>query len=245
PGPPLGRQLAALRHDERAHLGRHVLEELDRDLVAADALDRVQLDPAPVDAHLVLRPELIGDVGRRDRAEERAGRAGLHVEAQLDLAEPLADRLRILERLRLVPGAPLLDLARLDDAGRSRLVGEPARQQEVARVSARDVHNLAAEADLVDVLAEDDLHLAAVRDVGQQRHLTCTLDCDRDLALVPPARAGDAPRADLALLRDVAPQLVRVLVVDLGDLLLAEVTAALADRPGCAGTLAPRLPVAV
>src|SRR5437588_302676 len=85
----------------------------------------------------------------------------------------------------------------------------------------------------------------AVRDVGQQRHLTCTLDRDRDLALVPPARAGDAPRADLALLRDVAPQLVRVLVVDLGDLLLAEVTAALADRPGCAGTLAPRLPVAV
>src|SRR5215218_7305138 len=37
------------------------------------------------------------------------------------------------------------------------------------------------------------------------------------------ARAGDPARTDLALLRDVPPQLVEVLVVDLVDLLLAEV----------------------
>src|SRR5947209_13657130 len=44
-----------------------------------------------------------------------------------------------------------------------------------------------------------------------------------------PARAGDAPAADLALLRDVPAELIDVLVVDLRDLVLAEVTVAPLD----------------
>src|SRR2546430_32460 len=47
---------------------------------------------------------------------------------------------------------------------------------------------------------------------------------------MPPAGAGDPAGADLALLRDVAAQLVLVLVVDFLDLLFAEVTVALSDR---------------
>src|SRR5215211_3208686 len=81
---------------------------------------------------------------------------------------------------------------------------------------------------------------ASVRHVGQQRHLAGALDRDRHLALVAPARARDAPRADLALLRDVAPQLVVVLVVDFLDLLAAEV-AVLAPRAAEAARAA-RLP---
>src|SRR5439155_19886068 len=50
------------------------------------------------------------------------------------------------------------------------------------------------------------------------------LDRDCALPLVPAARAGDPTRADLPLLRYVAPKLVNVLVVDLVDLVLAEVT---------------------
>src|SRR5207248_140175 len=57
---------------------------------------------------------------------------------------------------------------------------------------------------------------------------------------VPAARAGDPPRADLALLRDVAAELVDVLPVDLVDLVLAEV-AALA-LPGLARAAGARLP---
>src|SRR5207245_4439530 len=64
--------------------------------------------------------------------------------------------------------------------------------------------------------------LAAFRDVRQKRHLSCALDGDGHLPLVPPARAGDAPGADLAPLRDVPAQLVHVLVIDLVDLVLAE-----------------------
>src|SRR6185436_4173810 len=51
---------------------------------------------------------------------------------------------------------------------------------------------------------------------------------------VAAARARDAAVADLALLRDVAPQLVDVLVIHLRDLVLAEV-AALASPAGGPG----------
>src|SRR5262245_56444762 len=49
---------------------------------------------------------------------------------------------------------------------------------------------------------------------------------------MPAAGARDPPVADLPLLRDVAAQLVDVLVVDLLDLLLAEVTGLPLDGPG-------------
>src|SRR5690348_16804113 len=73
--------------------------------------------------------------------------------------------------------------------------------------------------------------LGAFCDVRQQRHLACSLDGGRDLHLVPAAGAGDAAAADLALLGDVAAQLVDVLVVDLRDLLLAEEAVAAPDLP--------------
>src|SRR6266508_7001095 len=65
--------------------------------------------------------------------------------------------------------------------------------------------------------------IALVGNVRQQRHLACALHCYCNLPLVAAAGAGDPARADLALLGDVPPQLVEVLVVDLVDLLLAEV----------------------
>src|SRR5262249_60082842 len=50
--------------------------------------------------------------------------------------------------------------------------------------------------------------------------------------LVAPAGARDAARADLPLLRDVAPELGDVLVVDLVDLVAAEVAALPSARSG-------------
>src|SRR5207253_11463900 len=114
----------------------------------------------------------------------------------------------------------------------------------VARIAAGDVDDLAAQPDLLDVCQEDDLHRLA-RDVGQQGHLARALDSDSDLALVSPAGAGDPPRADLALLRDVAAELVDVLVVDVVDLLAAEVAVALPGlavaKPGPLAAASPLL----
>ena len=154
----LRRKLASFGDDERPDFDRHVLEELDGHLVAADPLDRVAADLAPVDAHLVFLPELVGDVGRRDRPEQRAGRAGLDVEAELQLSKTLRDRLGVLEGFRLVLRTPPFDLLNLRHTRGRRLVGEAARKQEVPCVAPRDVHDLAAQANLVEVLAEDDLH---------------------------------------------------------------------------------------
>ena len=39
-----------------------------------------------------------------------------------------------------------------------RHLGEPAGKQEVARIPARDVHDLAAETEMVDVCLENDFH---------------------------------------------------------------------------------------
>ena len=64
--------------------------------------------------------------------------------------------------------------------------------------------------------------LGSFGDVRQQCHLARPLDGGRHLDLVSPAGARDAAAPDLALLRDVAPELVDVLVVDLRDVLLAE-----------------------
>ena len=83
PGPPARR---------RAQLGDDVGEDLERNRVAADPLDRVHLELAAVDADLLLLPEPVGDVRRCDRAEERAGRAGVDVEAKLGRLEPRGDR---------------------------------------------------------------------------------------------------------------------------------------------------------
>ena len=224
----LGRQLAALGDDGDPQRGGHVREELDRDLVAADPLDRLgQVDLAPVDRIFARLPDSsamsvgvtepksvpVGPAWTSKRSSAASSRCAISC---------ACSKLCASCRARL-----LLALAQLGDLRRRRGLRELARQQVVARVAARDVDDLAAQAELLDVLEQDDFHAQPV-DVGEQRHLARPLDRDRDLPLVAAARAGDAPRADLALLGDVAPELVDVLVVDLLDLLAAEVAVALA-----------------
>src|SRR5262249_28285105 len=102
--------------------------------------------------------ELVGDVRRRHRPEQRPGRPGLHVEAQDGLAEHLGDLGRLLGRTCLVPGALLVDALDLRDPAGRRDLREPPREQVVAGVAALDVDDLAAQAELLDVLEQDDLH---------------------------------------------------------------------------------------
>ena len=161
-GDLLGRQLAAVGQDadhERRHLRLDLLEDPHRHRVAADALDRLrELDLPAVDAHLVLLPELVRDVRGGHRAEERAGRAGLHLEAQLRLLEHLLDLARLVGRRRLVARAVRLALLELAQPRRRRLLGQPPRQQEVPGVAPRDVDDVSAQTDVLDVLEEDELH---------------------------------------------------------------------------------------
>src|SRR5215472_13293497 len=64
--------------------------------------------------------------------------------------------------------------------------------------------------------------LAGGAGVRQHRHLTGVLDGRGDVALVLGAVAGDPPGPYLASVGDELPQQARVLVIDVGDLFLAE-----------------------
>src|SRR4029079_8025558 len=102
--------------------------------------------------------ELLGDVRRRDGAEELALFADARREGELHLLEPLRD---------VVRGAAALVLARLEavtllrdplEVARRRLVGEAARQQEVACVSVLDRDDVAWLSQVLDCLTENDFH---------------------------------------------------------------------------------------
>ena len=140
--------------------GRHVGEELDRDLVAADPLDRlVEVDLAAVDADLAPSPDLVRDV-RRASPSRRASLSGpaftsnrSSVSSSFARARCACSKVYASWRARRPRAAPARP------PRRRRRLGQTPRKQEVARVPARDVHDLAAEADLLDVLEQDDLHL--------------------------------------------------------------------------------------
>src|SRR5262249_36388455 len=66
------------------------------------------------------------------------------------------------------------------------------------------------------------LHSASRARVGQQRHLASVLDRGGDIALVLGAVSGHPAGADFAAVGDELAQQRRVLVVDVGEFLLAE-----------------------
>src|SRR5882757_6966941 len=69
--------------------------------------------------------------------------------------------------------------------------------------------------------------VASIRDVRNQRDLTCTLDRRLQLSLMLGTGTGDPARQNLAALGHKGPQQLDVLVVDVVDLVRAE----LADFP--------------
>ena len=111
---PIGKFLGALAPKTAPELGAIAIRE---------AIARAAIDPATIDADLPRSPQLVGDVGWRDRAEQHALRACLDLEAEHGLRQGLGDRLRLLDRPGLVP-RPLrvatLDLRHERRGGRIR-----------------------------------------------------------------------------------------------------------------------------
>jgi hypothetical protein len=70
-----------------------------------------------------------------------------------------SDLVRLLGASSLVPRTLRLDALELRDAGGGRSLRQPAREEVVARVPAGDVDDVPAQAELLDVLEEDDVHL--------------------------------------------------------------------------------------
>src|SRR4051794_16575394 len=152
------RRALALRLDDDRDLGRHPREDLDRDLVGPERLERlVELDLVSVDVDAAAR-QRVGDVLRRDRAVELA--------ALTDLDAHREGRARDARRCDLGFLALALPfvLATRDvvlpctvrAAGGGH--GERVWDEEVGRIAVGDLLHLPALAQLGHVLREDDLH---------------------------------------------------------------------------------------
>src|SRR5918997_2069111 len=148
----------SLRRDDRLHVRGHALVHLDRDHVGTGGPDRLlERDLAPVDANAARLLDRVDDFLRGDRPEQ----ATIFARGVRDGQDGLAQQLRVLARpLRGLPACPLRGLGaplRLGDGPRGGWLGEPARRQVVAQVPWRDVDDLTAAAERVDVLEEDRL----------------------------------------------------------------------------------------
>src|SRR5260221_6111647 len=246
----------------------------------AQGLERFgHLDLPLVDLE-ALRLERGRDVRRGDRPVQRVVVADPAADLDLELADPLRDRLGralLFEIARLGELLFPLDLALVVVGHDER---ELARQQVVPSIAGRDLHDVAAAAQVFDVLSEDDFHgcllpradgfsmkaqshegtkligfvslclgafvlsrqrVTLVSDVRNQRQLPRARDGRLQRALVLRARPGNPARLDLAPLRDERGEQTDVFIVDVVDLVRAE----LADTPAPEEAAAGALPLLV
>src|SRR3954468_24924114 len=217
------------RDDLDVDLGGNLGVQTHGRLVGAQGLDRrAQLDAALVDLGATGSLDRGCDVGRGDGTEETTGVAGADGQTDLDALELGLHSVGLLDGLDLVDLASTTDLLDVLLATLGPADSELPRDQVVASVTVLDVDDVARGTEAGDLVGEDDLHLSVTLPlsrgggVGQQRHLTAVLHSRGDVTLVLRAVAGHAAGTDLAAVGNELPQHVRVLVVHVRDLVLAE-----------------------
>src|SRR5690606_29452185 len=149
----------------------HVGVEADGDLVDAERLDGlVQVDHALLHFREALGLQLVLDVRRGDGAEELAFLADLGGEGEGDFLEALGDRRGGVAAGVLGGFQALLLLGDALLVAEGRLVGDAARQQEVAGVASRDLDDVTRVAEVVHGLTKNDFHIYSERwDCGRGR----------------------------------------------------------------------------
>lgn len=174
-----------------------------RAYVLTQSLDgRIQRDLAAVDLITGLLQQC-GDVGVRHAAEQLILFAGLLLGSQRELGEQRGQFLRgaLLLRFAAQRGLPLLFHDLLVGLGRRNR--QSAGQQEIAGIAIGHLHQVAAAAQIVNVVSQNDFHRWAPRlRVGrerQQRDVAGLLHGFGEHALMSRADAGNAAGQDLAL----------------------------------------------
>src|SRR6266851_6508894 len=145
-------------HDADLEVRRDVAMELHRNGVVAELLDRLrELQLAAVQLE-AFGGERLGDVAAGDRAVERLGLADLAGNLDLDAGHPLRHclgDLLILELFHVELHALALDLLFVALGRQQRHL---PRQEVVARVAVRDLQQVAAASEMVDVFSQYDFH---------------------------------------------------------------------------------------
>src|SRR6202023_93555 len=157
--PKRARERVLLRDDGDRDRGVDGPVEPDRNLDLAELLDGlVELPPAPVDLDTELRLHRLGQVDRGDRAEQLAALAGTRLHLDPPTTQPRGNGLGRLALAAVARLAVAAHRGRLSDGTLAGTHREPARHEEVARVSVGDVEHVALVAEVLDVFTEDDLH---------------------------------------------------------------------------------------
>src|SRR3954454_4694741 len=207
--------------DDRLDRRRDPAADLDLDHVGPGLSDRLlEADLLAVDLDAARGLDRLGDLGGGDGAEELSVLSGAVVDRQHGLAEQGGGLAGAFRRLLLGLGGPLALALRLLERALGGGLRQLAWDEVVAQVSGRDVDGGPGLAEPVNVLEQNRLgHQVglALADVGQQGELAGALDVQRELLLVLPGKAGDAPGPGLASIRDEAAQQAQVLVVDVID----------------------------
>ena len=233
------------------------------DHVGADVADRlVEVDLAPIDLDPARVPDGIGDVLGRDRPEQApvvAGLLGNREHGPAEHGRALARALLGLAQRALGAScrrwATLIEArwrARRACAAAGSCAGtRPTRRprSRARRAALRPGSGLPAASPApsqrsrsrspVAIAATTTMVSAAFGHVRQQRKLPGPLDGASHLALMPTARSGDPPRADLAAIGDESAQHGHVLVVHLLHLVPAVRTRLAAGRSRPALAVAP------
>src|SRR5215470_12381122 len=213
-----------------------------------DGLDRVgDLDPPLVELWATGGADRVRDVAGPDRAEQAARGTGPGGQPHFEPGELGGGLLGVVETTNVTGGPGPLDQVNLLLRAPRPAHGQAARDQVIAAVAPGHLDHVTRCPEAGDLLGEDQLHRRATHRmlspstfsrtfsqdllskalpgrarVRQHRHLTCVLDGRGNVALVLGAVAGYPPGPDLAPIGDELPQQRSVLVVDVGDLLLAE-----------------------
>src|SRR5688500_5782718 len=136
----------------------HVRVKPDGHAEYAQRLERLMQIHLPLLDLEPLSLQLRRDVGRGDGTEQLSFLANARGEGERDLLELFGESLGRVATLVLRRFQPVLFLGDAFEVSGSRLEGDTARQQKIARVSVRDLHDVARLTQVLDGLTKNDFH---------------------------------------------------------------------------------------
>src|SRR5688500_8879750 len=166
----------------------HVRVKPDGHAEYAQRLERLMQIHLPLLDLEPLSLQLRRDVGRGDGTEQLSFLANARGEGERDLLELFGESLGRVATLVLRRFQPVLFLGDAFEVSGSRLEGDTARQQKIARVSVRDLHDVARLTQVLDGLTKNDFHSSGSGS-GQWEAASASGGCPRSAAPVGPGVA--------------------------------------------------------
>src|SRR5688572_18508258 len=181
----------------------HVRVKPDGHAEYAQRLERLMQIHLPLLDLEPLSLQLRRDVRRGDGTEQLSFLANARGEGERDLLELFGESLGRVATLVLRRFQPVLFLGDAFEVSGSRLEGDTARQEKIARVSVRDLHDVAGLTQVLDGLTKNDFHSSGSGEwsVGKRRVSQVVLRARRRQS----AHVSPRPSPSAAIARNTKP----------------------------------------